>query len=112
MIYQNGIRGDRQRTFDYLRNANKFKTEIEADSAAGRQCEYSKITFAEYLLAFFDIFSADLTGNTEHCNRHMMANHIIPRLGDIRVRDLSATDTQKAYNDTMFTPCRMAEIKE
>ena len=33
LIYQNGKRGDRQRTFDHLRDANKFKAEIET-----RQC--------------------------------------------------------------------------
>lgn len=108
LIYQNGKRGDRQRTFTMLRDANKFKAEIEADSAAGRQCEYSKVTLAAYLNDFFDTYSANLTGNTEHCNRHLMANHIIPRLGSIRVRDLTAMDIQKAYNDIMATPLRPA----
>jgi len=112
LIYQNGKRGDRQRTFDYFRDANKFKAEVEADSAAGRQCEYSKRTLAEYLHDYFDTFSANLTGNTEHCNRQYMENHIIPRLGNIRVRDLSAMDIQKAYNDIMSTPYRPAETKK
>ena len=112
LIYLNGERGSRQRTFDMLRDANRFKAELEADSSAGRMCEYSKSTLAEYLRDFFDTFSANLTGNTEHCNRRYMENHIIPRIGNIRVRDLSAMDIQKAYNDIMSTPRRPAETKQ
>jgi integrase len=111
-ILQNGKRCWRRRSFDLKRDATQFKTELESDSISGRQCEYSKVRLEDYLHDFFDQCSANLTGNTEHCSRRYMDNHIIPRIGNIRVRDLTAMDIQKAYNDILATPYRAAETKK
>lgn len=109
---ENGKRKSHSKTFDMHRDAAAFKKQLEADSLTGRQCSYDTITLEKYLDDFFKTYSANLTGNTEHCNKRYMANHIIPRIGNVRLKDLSVMTIQQTYNDIMTTPYRPAEVKK
>lgn len=108
----NGKRKAHCKMFPMHRDAAAFKKQLESDSLSGRQCSYDTITLAKYLDDFFKTYSANLTGNTEHCNKRYMANHIIPRIGNVRLKDLTVMTIQQTYNDIMSTPYRPAEVKK
>jgi len=109
---ENGKRKSHSKTFPMHRDAAAFKKQLEADSLTGRQCSYDTITLEKYLDEFFNTYSANLTGNTEHCNKRYMANHIVPRIGNVRLKDLTVMTIQQTYNDIMSTPRRPAEVEK
>lgn len=55
--------------------------------------------FRDYITGFYEIFRQDQQSNTVVNRDRIIRNHILPRLGDCRIDQITTTDLQKWFNE-------------
>lgn len=112
-VYENGQRKQRNKTFDKARDAKAFAAEIEHAIQTGSYSYSGKLTLAEYLREYFDVYCSHMRPNTLTASRNYMEQHIIPHIGNIQLKALTTLQIQKVYNtivETAYSPAKYKDI--
>ena len=93
------IKGHKYTVYDERQHECRKKlNQLIAEVQSGSYIEPSLKTVKEHLLDWLDLRAPHLTGNTYEYYRGHFARHIIPEIGHIKLKDLSASDIQKMIN--------------
>lgn len=80
------------------REAMRKVHEIAADVNRGQYVEPSQMTFGEVLVEYLDGIREKRAVRTIETYESDIRNHIMPKLGEIRVQQLTAADLERYYN--------------
>ena len=95
--------GKRNRKYKTVRGtkkqAEKVMREMMDDLENHTYVKYNKITVAEYLKIWFDLYLTDLSPTTLKGYEYQIENYIINQdIGKIRLQDLTTSDVQRWIN--------------
>ncbi len=68
-----------------------------------------KITVEAYLDQYFDTYCAHMRSNTKTAAMGYMKKHIIPSVGQMRLKDLTTLQIQQIYNKMLMTEFKAAK---
>jgi len=110
-VYENGQRKQRNKSFDKAKDAKAFAAEVEHELQTGTYANAGKITVEAYLDQYFDTYCAHMRSNTKTAAMGYMKNHIIPSVGQMRLKDLTTLQIQQIYNKMLMTEFKAAKYK-
>ena len=109
--YENGQRKQRNKSFNKAKDAKAFAAEVEHELQTGTYANAGKITVEAYLDQYFVTYCAHMRPNTKTAAMGYMKKHIIPSVGQMRLKDLTTLQIQQIYNKMLITEFKAAKYK-
>jgi integrase len=90
-----------QRVKTTRRDAERLETKLKASRDAGANISFEKITLGAWLERWLRDYASGLQQSTFETYRTNLRTHVVPALGDRRLKDLRPADVQALYGRIM-----------
>lgn len=102
----------RSEMFDTWDDANNERIRKEAELLTGTYIDANKITMGEYMAHWLAVHETNLAPKTRKSYALEIKNHIIPKIGSIRLQKLSPLHLQEYYSNLLKSGKRDILVKE
>lgn len=110
--YANGEREQRARTFKSSKEANAYLVEVEHSKNTGMYADARSLTVGDYLDMWLDTYSVNVRPNSKKNYDVCINKHIKPRIGGMRLENLSTIAIQRMYSEILKTEYQRAKCEE
>lgn len=110
--YANGEREQRARTFKSSKEANAYLVEVEHSKNTGMYADARSLTVGEYLEMWLETYSVNVRPNSRKNYDVCINKHIKPRIGGMRLENLSTIAIQRMYSEILKTEYQRAKCEE
>ena len=108
----NGERKQRTRTFKSSKEANAYLVEVEHSINTGMFSDARGYTVGQYLDLWLETYAVNVRPNSKKNYSVCIEHHIKPRIGGMRLENLSTIAIQRMYGEILRTEYQRAKYKE